>query len=36
MKAFVLDRYTRFQATNEAMDFVVTGRAKGKVVVKVR
>jgi NADPH:quinone reductase-like Zn-dependent oxidoreductase len=32
----VVDRIFPFQATNEAMDYVVTGRAKGKVVVKVR
>ncbi|HUL70422.1 MAG TPA: NADP-dependent oxidoreductase [Gemmatimonadales bacterium] len=32
----VVDRIFPFQATNEAMDYVVTGRAKGKVVIKVK
>jgi len=32
----VVDRIFPFQATNEAMDYLATGRAKGKVVIKVR
>lgn len=32
----VMDRIFPFEATNEAMAYVDTGRAKGKVVVKVR
>jgi NADPH:quinone reductase-like Zn-dependent oxidoreductase len=32
----VVDRIFPFQATNEAMDYVATGRAKGKVVINVR
>ncbi|MDX8147264.1 NADP-dependent oxidoreductase [Lentzea sp. BCCO 10_0061] len=32
----VVDRIFPFEATNEAMAYVRTGRAKGKVVVKVR
>jgi alcohol dehydrogenase len=32
----VLDRVFPFESTNEAMAYVETGRAKGKVVVKVR
>lgn len=32
----VVDRIFPFQATNEAMDYLVTGRAKGKIVIKVR
>ena len=32
----VLDRVFPFEATNEALAYVETGRAKGKVVVKVR
>ncbi len=32
----VVDRVFPFQATNEAMDYLATGHAKGKVVIKVR
>jgi NADPH:quinone reductase-like Zn-dependent oxidoreductase len=32
----VVDRVFPFQATNEAMDYLATGRVKGKVVVKLR
>jgi NADPH:quinone reductase-like Zn-dependent oxidoreductase len=32
----VVDRIFPFQALNEAMDYVVTGRARGKIVVRVR
>jgi NADPH:quinone reductase-like Zn-dependent oxidoreductase len=32
----VVDRIFPFHATNEAMDYLATGRARGKVVVKVR
>ena len=32
----VIDRVFPFESTNEAMAYVETGRAKGKVVVKVR
>jgi alcohol dehydrogenase len=32
----VLDRVFSFQSTQEALDYVETGRAKGKVVVKIR
>ena len=32
----VVDRIFPFLATNEAMDYLTTGRAKGKVVIKVR
>lgn len=32
----VVDRVFPFHATNEAMDYLATGRAKGKVVIKVR
>jgi alcohol dehydrogenase len=32
----VLDRVFPFDATNEALAYVEAGRAKGKVVVKVR
>ena len=32
----VVDRVFPFDATQEAMAYVETGRAKGKVVVKVR
>ena len=32
----VVDRVFPFESTNEAMAYVDTGRAKGKVVVKVR
>ena len=32
----VVDRIFPFQATNEAMDYLATGRAKGKVVITVR
>jgi NADPH:quinone reductase-like Zn-dependent oxidoreductase len=32
----VVERIFPFQATNEAMDYLATGRAKGKVVIKVR
>ena len=32
----VVDRVFPFEATNEALAYVETGRAKGKVVVKVR
>jgi hypothetical protein len=30
------DSFVSFEATNEALAYVETGRAKGKVVVKVR
>ncbi len=32
----VIDRVFPFESTNEAMAYVESGRAKGKVVVKVR
>jgi alcohol dehydrogenase len=32
----VVDRVFPFESTPEAMDYVETGRAKGKVVVKMR
>ena len=32
----VVDRIFPFESTKEAMAYVETGRAKGKVVVKVR
>jgi alcohol dehydrogenase len=32
----VLDQVFSFESTKEAMAYVETGRAKGKVVVKVR
>ncbi|TLY82428.1 MAG: zinc-binding dehydrogenase, partial [Gammaproteobacteria bacterium] len=32
----VMDRVFPFESTNEAMAYVEGGRAKGKVVVKVR
>ena len=32
----VVDQVFPFQATNEAMDYLAAGRAKGKVVIKVR
>lgn len=32
----VVDRIFPFQATNEAIDYLATGRAKGKVVIQVR
>jgi NADPH:quinone reductase-like Zn-dependent oxidoreductase len=32
----VVDRIFPFQATNEAMDYLATGRARGKVVINVR
>ncbi|TIW77507.1 MAG: hypothetical protein E5V51_27510, partial [Mesorhizobium sp.] len=32
----VMDRTFAFEQTNEALAYVETGRAKGKVVVKVR
>ena len=32
----VVDRVFPFLATNEAMDYMATGRAKGKIVIKVR
>ena len=32
----VVDRVFPFEATNEAMTYVESGRAKSKVVVKVR
>ncbi len=32
----VVDRIFPFQATNEAMNYLATGRAKGKVVISVR
>ena len=32
----VVDRVFPFESTNEALAYVDTGRAKGKVVVKVR
>ena len=31
----VLDKVFAFEATNEALAYVETGRAKGKVVIKV-
>jgi NADPH:quinone reductase-like Zn-dependent oxidoreductase len=32
----VMDRVFPFEATNDALDYIETGRSKGKVVVKVR
>jgi NADPH:quinone reductase-like Zn-dependent oxidoreductase len=32
----VIDKVFRFEATNEAMAYIESGRAKGKVVIKVR
>ena len=32
----VMDRVFPFQATQEALAYIETGRSKGKVVVKVR
>ena len=32
----VIDRVFPFESTNQAMAYVETGRAKGKVVVKIR
>lgn len=32
----VVDRVFPFEATNEALAYVETGRAKGKVVVQIR
>jgi NADPH:quinone reductase-like Zn-dependent oxidoreductase len=32
----VVDRTFPFLATNEAMDYLATGRAKGKVVIKAK
>ena len=32
----VMDRVFPFEATNEALAYVETGRSKGKVVVKLR
>ena len=32
----VMDRVFPFEATNDALAYIETGRAKGKVVVKVR
>ena len=32
----VMDRVFPFEKTNEALDYVETGRAKGKVVVAVK
>ena len=32
----IVDRVFPFEATNEALAYVETGRAKGKVVIKVR
>jgi alcohol dehydrogenase len=32
----VVDRVFPFESTREAMDYVETGRAKGKVVVRMR
>jgi NADPH:quinone reductase-like Zn-dependent oxidoreductase len=32
----VVDRIFPFQAPNEAMDYLATGRAKGKIVINVR
>ena len=32
----VVDRVFPFEATNEALAYIATGRSKGKVVVKVR
>ena len=32
----VIDRVFQFEETNEALAFVETGRARGKVVVKLR
>jgi hypothetical protein len=36
MKAFFINRTFSFAATEEALTYVDTGRAKGKVVVKRR
>ena len=32
----VVDKIFPFQSTNEALGYVETGRAKGKVVIKVK
>ena len=32
----VMDRVFPFEATNDALAYIETGRSKGKVVVKVR
>ena len=32
----VVDKVFPFEKTNEAMEYVSSGRAKGKVVIKVR
>ena len=32
----VVDRVFPFEATNEALAYVETGRAKGKVVIKIK
>ena len=32
----VMDRVFPFEATNEALAYIETGRSKGKVVVKLR
>lgn len=32
----VVDKVFPFEQTNDALDYVETGRAKGKVVVKVK
>jgi NADPH:quinone reductase-like Zn-dependent oxidoreductase len=32
----VIDRVFPFEKTNEALDYVETGRAKGKVVIAVK
>jgi hypothetical protein len=32
----VVDKVFSFQSTNEALAYVETGRAKGKVVIKVK
>jgi len=32
----VVDRVFPFESTNEAMAYVDTGRAKGKVVIKIK
>jgi NADPH:quinone reductase-like Zn-dependent oxidoreductase len=32
----IVDRVFPFEATNEALQYLQTGRAKGKVIVKVK
>jgi NADPH:quinone reductase-like Zn-dependent oxidoreductase len=32
----VVDRIFPFAATNDAMDYLATGHAKGKIVIRVR